>query len=95
MHVYLVAYDVADDDRRADIADVCASFGRRIQYSVFECLLGETGFARLLVDLEPLVHHDADQVLVFDLGPLEGRGASAVRSLGKPYSAPSTKAIVV
>ena len=32
-----VAYDVADDRRRARVADILKDFGTRVQRSVFEC----------------------------------------------------------
>lgn len=36
---FLVAYDVTDDRRRARVEKACKGFGRRIQYSIFECYL--------------------------------------------------------
>jgi CRISPR-associated protein Cas2 len=91
----IVAYDIADDDRRTDIAGVLESYGRRIQYSVFEVCLGETSIAKLRVHLDGLVHHSEDQVLFFDLGPVEGRATGAVTSLGKGYVMPTSAAIVI
>jgi CRISPR-associated protein Cas2 len=91
----IVAYDIASDDRRSDIAGVLASYGRRIHYSVFEVALGETSLAKLRVKLDGLVHHTEDQVLFFDLGPVDGRAAESVTSLGKPYVMPSKAAIVI
>ena len=95
MRLFIVAYDIADDDRRGDVADVLLSWGRRIQYSVFECSLGETSEARLRTQLDGLIDHLADQILFFDLGPLEGRARDAVRALGKPYTLPKNDAIVI
>jgi CRISPR-associated protein Cas2 len=95
MHLWIVAYDITDDDRRGDVADVLLSWGRRIQYSVFECALGDTGEARLRTQLDALIDHLRDQVLFFDLGPLDGRAATAVTSLGRGYSPPDTSSIVI
>jgi CRISPR-associated protein Cas2 len=95
MRLLVVAYDVADDDRRNDVADVLLSYGRRIQYSVFEVTLGETALARLRTKLDGLIHHMEDQVLFFDLGPLDGRGSEAVTSIGKSYLLPKTGALVI
>jgi CRISPR-associated protein Cas2 len=53
----VVSYDVPDDRRRARLAQELESFGRRVQYSVFECLLDAEQLARLrtrmLRHLEP------------------------------------------
>jgi CRISPR-associated protein Cas2 len=34
---YVIAYDVADDRRRQQVATLLAAWGRRVQKSVFEC----------------------------------------------------------
>ena len=34
-----IAYDVADDRRRAEVARILGDFGTRVQRSVFECSL--------------------------------------------------------
>lgn len=36
---YLVAYDIADDQRRTKVAKILEDFGDRVQYSVFEMQL--------------------------------------------------------
>jgi CRISPR-associated protein Cas2 len=95
MRLFIVSYDISDDDRRGDVADVLLSWGRRLQYSVFECALGDTAEARLRTQLDELIDHLSDQVLFFDLGPLEGRARNAVRALGKPYTLPKNEAIVI
>jgi CRISPR-associated endonuclease Cas2 len=34
---YLITYDIADDNRREDVAIVLSGYGPRVQLSVFEC----------------------------------------------------------
>jgi CRISPR-associated protein Cas2 len=34
---YVIAYDIADDGRREDVATVLSGYGPRVQLSVFEC----------------------------------------------------------
>lgn len=36
---YVITYDVSDDRIRQCVADILEGFGRRVQYSVFECRL--------------------------------------------------------
>lgn len=35
--MYLVSYDIAEDRKRTKIAKELENFGKRVQYSVFEC----------------------------------------------------------
>jgi CRISPR-associated protein Cas2 len=95
MRLYVISYDIADDDRRSDVADALLSYGRRLQYSVFECALGETAYTKLRIQLDGLIHHTEDQILFLDLGPLEGRAREAVTSLGKLYTLPKTDSVVI
>ena len=43
----VVSYDVANDRRRTRLAKELENFGRRVQYSVFECLLDARQLERL------------------------------------------------
>lgn len=36
---YVIAYDIADDHRRSQVAKILEAWGRRVQKSVFECEL--------------------------------------------------------
>ena len=45
--LYLVSYDVVDDDQRRRIHDCLKDYGRRVQFSVFECKLGDDEMAEL------------------------------------------------
>jgi len=45
---YVVVYDVSDDRLRSDVSEVCEAFGARVQESVFECELDESGLDELL-----------------------------------------------
>lgn len=95
MHLYVISYDIVDDKRRTGVANCLLGWGRRIQYSVFECSLNQTGVARVRAAVTGLIHHDEDQVLFFDLGPLDGRARDAVEALGKPYQLPGRGPIVI
>lgn len=45
---YVIAYDIADDAKRARVSALLAAHGMRIQRSVFECLLDRDLCAELL-----------------------------------------------
>lgn len=69
MSIYIVAYDIANDSRRAKVAQILKEYGRRLQKSVFE------------IDVEP---EDLDELRfriglmlakrdLFDFFPLDRR----------------------
>jgi CRISPR-associated protein Cas2 len=54
--LYLISYDVSDDNRRRRVMEALKDFGRRVQYSVFECNLD----GRALEDLLGRVEFEID-----------------------------------
>jgi CRISPR-associated protein Cas2 len=48
----VAAYDIADDKRRNKICDILSSYGQRVNYSVFECFLGDKDISRLKSKIE-------------------------------------------
>jgi CRISPR-associated protein Cas2 len=92
---YLVTYDIADDDRRTKVFRTLRGYGDHLQYSVFRCDLTSTDLARAVAALHPLLDHSTDQILIADLGPVDGRGATCVTSLGRRYIAPERSVVIV
>ena len=41
---YIIAYDIPCNQRRKKISDLLEGYGRRVQYSVFECDLAADKF---------------------------------------------------
>ena len=94
-HAYLVCYDVSDDRRRTRIYEVCRGFGERLQYSVFRCDMNRSELVQLESELWDVIHHREDQILLIDLGPVEGRARRCVRSLGRAYVPPDDGPVIV
>ena len=92
---YLVTYDITDDARRTAVFKTLRGFGDHLQYSVFRCDLSDRQRAALVAAVDPLLSHDDDQVLIVDLGPVDGRASSCVHSLGRPYANPERRVIIV
>ena len=65
----------------------CAD-GDHIQDSVFRCDLSERERVALIATLHALIEHAEDQILLSDLGPVDGRGANCVTAIGRRYLAP-------
>ena len=55
---WVVAYDVEADGVRRKLAAELESWGDRVQYSVFECDLGEKDVKRLLARLARILGQD-------------------------------------
>ena len=84
----LVTYDIADTEttgasRLRRIADVCEKYGQRVQFSVFECRLSKARLARLVGEVEDMIDHERNSVLVYRFPG--GIDAATVR-LGRPRS---------
>ncbi len=63
----LVCYDIPDDRRRTKVMQTLLDFGRRVQYSVFECDLKGKDLDRLLKKLGRLVNQEEDSVRYYFL----------------------------
>lgn len=69
--LYLIIYDLPDDKaankRRNRLHKMLSGYGQWTQYSVFECFLTATQFARLQVQLERLIKPATDSVRLYVL----------------------------
>ncbi len=68
----LVSYDVAQDEhgtrRLRKVAKICQGYGRRVQYSVFECLLDPDQWATLRARLIGAIDKNYDSLRFYFLG---------------------------
>lgn len=92
---YLVTYDVHDSKRLRQVFKVMKRFGMHTQYSVFRCDLDPSRLIRLKAALLFEMNVDEDRVLIADLGPLDGRGATAIETLGRGQPEPDDGPLVV
>lgn len=92
---YFVTYDIGDDARRTAVFKTLRGFGEHMQYSVFRCDLSDRQRALMIAALDPHLDHDVDQVLIIDLGPIDGRASTCVVSLGRAYTNPERRVIIV
>lgn len=82
----LLTYDIADTEgagasRLRRIADVCGKYGQRVQFSVFQFRLSPTKLARLIGEVEDVIDHQEDSVIVYRFA---GRIDEAATRLGRP-----------
>lgn len=58
----VVVYDIPDDKRRNKLATFLEGYGRRVQYSVFECFLNRDGMLALYKKVQRRVKPEEDNV---------------------------------
>ena len=81
----LVSYDVQTTTKEGRrrlrrVARVCQDFGQRVQYSVFECTVGETELAALRAKLLDEINPAVDSLRLYRL---VGKFDDVVESYGK------------
>jgi CRISPR-associated protein Cas2 len=91
---YLICYDICQPKRLRRVAKTMESYGTRLQYSVFECALDDLRLQKLRASLDPILHHDEDQVLFVSLGPEDSSHGLKIDALGLPYLQRSRVTIV-
>lgn len=58
--MYLISYDISNDKRRRKIAKTIENYGKRVQYSVFECDLEKDRMKELYAILAENMKEDPD-----------------------------------
>jgi CRISPR-associated protein Cas2 len=58
----LVVYDIPDDKRRLKLSNFLEGYGRRVQYSVFECFISLDEMRQLHQRIKPLINEKEDNV---------------------------------
>ncbi len=69
----LITYDVNTQTvqgvrRLSKIAKICTNYGRRVQNSVFECLVDNTQLAMIRHQIEAIINYEEDSVRFYMLG---------------------------
>jgi CRISPR-associated protein Cas2 len=68
---WVVCYDIADDKRRHRVMKIMEGFGRRVQYSVFECELKAEQLKKLEAALAKVIASDEDSLRLYPLAQSE------------------------
>ena len=93
-NTYIVSYDISNPKRLRNVFKLMRGYGDHLQLSVFQCELNRTELIELRARLGDIINFREDQVLFVDVGPVEGRGSTSIRSLVRPYMNPERHAIV-
>lgn len=76
---WIVSYDVPDNRRRAKVAKILEGYGRRAQYSVFECEIDSEKSKQLADRLREVIDPAEDDVRFY---PLNRADLRRVKLLG-------------
>ena len=63
----VVSYDIANNRRRQKVVKIMEGYGRRVQYSVFECHLSAQNYRRLKEKLSSVINRKEDSILFYQL----------------------------
>ena len=80
----VISYDIPEDKRRTKIHKILKSYGQWMQYSVFECDLTETQYAKLRSRLSKQIEPNQDSIRFYFLcgcckGKVERIGGESLR----------------
>lgn len=87
---YMVCYDISDDGRRRDVQKILEGYGKRVQYSVFDCDISDIQYRTLRDELIAKVDNDTDSLRFYPLcsacyGKIEYRGTGSINEDDRFY----------
>ena len=64
---YVIAYDICDDARRRRVVKKLEALGKRVNFSVFECMLTKQQFSQLQADMQKVINPREDTLVYYPL----------------------------
>ncbi len=64
---YVVSYDIPDDGTRTKVSKLLEDFGKRVQFSVFECILEHKKLKEMIERANKLIDVKKDSVRIYGL----------------------------
>jgi len=81
MLFYIIVYDIPCDKHRQKISELLEGYGKRVQYSVFECLLNQRQYAELKKRLHKQINSSEDSIRFY---PLSKHTFNQIETWGEP-----------
>lgn len=72
--LFIICFDVADKRRLRAVSKTLEDFGKRVQYSVFECHLNKADLQDLQQKITELIDSEEDHVRYYSLCPKDQKG---------------------
>ncbi len=91
----LISYDIADPKRLNKVFKACQRYGDALQYSVFCGTLSDSRRAEAVAELDGLINHDEDRILILSLGPDNERTRKRFLWLGRQGELPTIEETLI
>jgi CRISPR-associated protein Cas2 len=92
---YIVSYDISDPKRLRRVFRTMKGFGDPLQLSVFRCDLSAAERVLLIEAISKVINHREDQVMIIDIGPVDGRGQDRIETIGRAMDSSQLDRIAV
>jgi CRISPR-associated protein Cas2 len=92
---YIVSYDISDAKRLRRVHRTMRGYGEPLQYSVFRCDLSPSERILLKEALTPLINNREDQVMLINIGPVDGRVCESIETMGRALAEESDRIVIV
>jgi CRISPR-associated protein Cas2 len=92
---YIVSYDISDAKRLRRVHKTMRGYGEPLQYSVFRCDLSPSERILLKEALTPLINNREDQVMLINIGPVDGRACESIETIGRAMAEEVDRAAIV
>jgi CRISPR-associated protein Cas2 len=70
-------------------------YGEPLQYSVFRCDLSPSERILLKEALTPLINNREDQVMLINIGPVDGRACESIETIGRALAEELDRSVIV
>jgi len=92
---YIVSYDIREPKRLRRVFGTMRGYGDPLQYSVFICELSAREREQMITDLEEIINHDMDRIMIVDMGGIETESAKRIEFLGRQTPLPAREAVII
>ncbi len=92
MLLYVICYDTPSDKRRKKMADLLEGYGRRVQYSVFECVLPPAKYQELKRRLRKRYKEGEDSIRFY---PISQHTLGQVERWGGPPLTQEPNSVII
>lgn len=95
LQCFVITYDISCPKRWRKVYGIMHGFGEHVQLSVFRCDLTDSRLAQLIADLEDVIHHIEDQVLIVRVGATATTVPDRFETLGRQreFRGPAAKVV--
>ncbi|MEM3852555.1 MAG: CRISPR-associated endonuclease Cas2 [Methanomassiliicoccales archaeon] len=94
-NLYIISYDIRDQKRWRKVFNIAKGYGVHLQYSVFYCYLSPKEKVLLISDIEGVIDHKSDRVLIANIGGPDVNIEQKVEFLGQKNDISPHQAVII